>query len=67
MIIRQEGKGGAGMSNMPPKISGNTDEVFTNREWRHLVSVIQLDSLKGDKQSEKLFQKMRGMHNGGEL
>jgi len=32
--------------------------AFTNQEWQHLVSITQLDSLKGDKQSENLYKKM---------
>ena len=31
---------------------------LTNAEWRHLLSVIQIDSLKGDKQSKELFEKL---------
>jgi hypothetical protein len=31
---------------------------LTTQEWNHLVSVMQLDSMTGDKQSEKLYQKL---------
>lgn len=38
----------------------NEDRVFTlsDNEGKHLLSVMQLDSLKGDKQSINLFNKL---------
>ena len=38
------------MTPAPPPLS--------DTEWRHLLSVLQLDSLKGDKQSKDLFEKL---------
>ena len=32
--------------------------LLPDTEWRHLLSVLQLDSLKGDKQSKDLFEKL---------
>ena len=32
---------------------------FTDAEWRHLVSIIQLDSLSGNKESVKLHDKLK--------
>jgi len=32
--------------------------TFTDQEFRHLISVIRLDSLKGDIQSVNLYRKL---------
>jgi hypothetical protein len=36
-------------------------KIFSNAEWKHLVSVMQLDAMTGDKQSERLYQKLKEM------
>jgi len=33
---------------------------FTNAEWRHILSILQLDSLTGNKESIKLFARLKG-------
>ena len=32
---------------------------LSTKEYQHLVSVLQLDAMKGDKQSEHLFEKLK--------
>ena len=33
------------------------ERKLSESEWRHLISILQLDSLKGDKQSIDLLEK----------
>jgi hypothetical protein len=33
-------------------------KYFTTQEWKHLVSVIHLESMTGDKQTQQLLKKM---------
>ena len=34
------------------------ERKLSDAEWRHMISVLQLDSLKGDKQSIDLLEKL---------
>jgi hypothetical protein len=35
------------------------EKVFSKQEWLHLVSIVHIDSLSGNKESEQLYQKMK--------
>jgi hypothetical protein len=40
---------------------------LTKNDWSHIISVIQMDAMTGNKQSQKLFFKLVELRQEGEL